>query len=77
MILEEELDRVRVVGDDGSWLIAIEFRLVTVKSSPRGDRREIGRRAWRLSTGEPLTIVDRDNFEMPETGELLRRADTE
>ncbi|MBB4858604.1 hypothetical protein HNO88_001930 [Novosphingobium chloroacetimidivorans] len=55
MVIEEELDRARVIGDDGTWLTAIEFRLVDVQSSLRGERRAIGRRAWRLSTGEPLT----------------------
>jgi len=51
LTVEEELDRVRVVGDDGSSLTAIEFRLVEYRLTSRGTRKLLGRREWRLSTG--------------------------
>lgn len=54
---EEELGRVRVVGDDGTWLVAIEFRLLNE----------------RLSTGKVLVVVEKDAFTIGSTGELLRR----
>ena len=73
---EEELDRVRVVGDDGSWLTAIEFRLVDRRSTLRGPRTVLGRREWRLSTGERLEVVAADAFLVRGTGELLRVATT-
>jgi len=70
---EEELGRVRVVGDDGTWLVAIEFRLLNERPSERGLRRALGRREWRLSTGKVLVVVDKDAFTIGSTGELLRR----
>jgi len=73
---EEELDRVLVVGDDGSWLTAIEFRLVDHRSTSRGPRRALGRREWRLSTGERLDVVGADAFLVRRTGEMLGVATT-
>lgn len=70
---DEELDSVRVVGDDGTWLSAIEFRLSDRWRGHRGPRRVIGGRPWRLCTGEVLDTVDRDAFIVRATGELLHR----
>jgi len=71
--MEEELDRVRVVGDDGSWLVAIELRLLDHVTTKRGVRRRIGRRVWRLASGEALDIIDKDLFIVSTSGEMLRR----
>ncbi len=71
MTVEEELDRVRVVGDDGSSLTAIESRVVEYRLTSRGTRKLLGHREWRLSTGERLGVVGADALVVRETGELL------
>lgn len=73
MPAEQELDRFGVVGDDGSWLTVVEFRLVRHRRTARGERLDIGARAWRLSSGEPLLVVDAETFIVRPTGEQLRR----
>lgn len=72
---DEELRRLRVVAEDGTWLTAIESRHVHWISTKRGPRRMIGARHWRLSTGEALTVVDRQTFCNAETGEILSQLD--
>ncbi|WP_093299635.1 hypothetical protein [Sphingomonas sp. NFR04] len=73
MAIEEELDRFAAIGDDGSWLTVIAYRLVDTLDTPRGPRRLLGARAWRLSTSEPLLLVDSATYLVPATGELVRR----
>lgn len=73
MPAEQELDRFGVVGDDGSWLTVVEARLIRHRRTDRGEQIDIGARAWRLSTGEPLTVVDAENFVVRASGEGLRR----
>lgn len=71
---EEELDRVRATGDDGSWLTAVEVRLVEFRSTRKGPRRVLGRCAWHLNTDEALDLVDKGTFIVRANGEMLTRA---
>lgn len=74
-ILREEIGRYRCVGDDETPLVAIEYRVVEIDESGATVRRRLGAREVRLQFGEELRIVDSYTFEVPTTGELIRRMD--
>ena len=68
----EELRRIPVVGDDGSWLTAIESRYFSVVATERGWRRRVGARFWQLRDGTAVRLVDERTYLNDATGELLR-----
>lgn len=69
--IEEELQRLRVIAGDGTVLTAVELRFVAIEPTPRGHRRRIGARVWRLDTGEALRVIDHAGFLVVATGEFL------
>lgn len=71
--MEQEVERIKCVGDDASQLTIIEFRYTAVLPGSRGIRILPGARRLALSTGEAVRYIDRDTFEVVCTGELLRR----
>lgn len=73
MIVREEIQRHKCVGDDGTPLLAIEFRLVETIGHGSKIRRRLGATRAELRTGETLRIIDAKTFEVTETGELIRR----
>ena len=74
-IVREEIGRYRCCGDDETPLIVIDYRLVEIDDSGGTVRRRLGARGVRLEFGEELRIIDAGTFEVPSTGELLRRID--
>ena len=74
-IFREEIRRHRCCGDDETPLLAIEYRLVELDESGGTVRRRLGPLEVRLQFGEELRIVDARTFEVPSTGELIRRLD--
>jgi hypothetical protein len=70
---EEIIGVARLLAEDGSWLKAVEARRVDYIETPRGLRKHIGRRHWRLDTGEALRPLGTDLFEISATGEVLER----
>lgn len=72
-MVEEELDRYRCVGDDGSYVTVIDRRHVYLVRNGQGSRRQLGARRLALDTGEAVRYIDSETFEAVETGELLRR----
>ncbi|MDP5281120.1 hypothetical protein Q9Q95_19505 [Sphingomonas sp. DG1-23] len=73
--IREEVGRYRCVGDDESPLVVIEYRLVECHERAGMVRRRLGPREVRLQFGDALRIVDGRTFEVPATGELIRRID--
>jgi hypothetical protein len=70
---QEIIDVARLLAKDGSWLKAVEARCVDYIDTPRGRRKHIGHRHWRLDTGEGLRPLGTDLFEISATGEILER----
>ena len=74
-ILREEIGRYRCSGDDETPLVVIEYRLIELEESYGAVRRRLGPREVRLQFGEELRLIDARTFEVPTTGELIRRID--
>jgi hypothetical protein len=74
-VIREEIARYSCVGDDETPLVVIEYRLVEFHDGQGGVRRHLGPRGVRLQFGDELRIVDAKTFEVPATGELIRRVD--
>jgi hypothetical protein len=71
--MERELDRIRCLGDDGSTVFVVEIQHIDRRETVAGERTYPGARRWELSTGERVSRIDRDTFEMVATGEVLVR----
>ena len=72
---EVEFARYRCLGDDGSSLIVIDMRRSNLVEGPRGVRSFPGARRLILLTGEAVSYIDPQTYEVVMSGELIRRKD--
>ncbi len=67
------IQRLTCAGDDDRCVFVLECRYFTSVVTPRGLRVYPGAKNWRLSSGEPVELIDKDLFRVSHTGEVLLR----
>lgn len=67
------IQHLTCTGDDDRCVFVLECRYFTAVETPRGLRVYPGAKNWRLSSGEPVEVIDKDWFRVPHTGEVLMR----
>jgi|tagenome__1003787_1003787.scaffolds.fasta_scaffold15158214_1 hypothetical protein len=71
--MDRLIRQIPVRDDRGVELTLYEFANVREFRTTRGARQVPGRKRYALHTGEAVTYVDEDNFELVSTGETLFR----
>ena len=74
MIEKKELERIECRDDEGRSLTVIRFRFFEIVETGKGTRKRPGAIGLELTTGEALRQVDKNCFEVIDTGAFITAA---
>jgi len=71
--MEKELVRYRCIADDGRCVDVIEYQHFRIVDTDNGIRHYPGARRLVTANDEAVRYIDKEVFEIIDTGELVRR----
>ena len=74
-VIEETMANMFCRGNADRPVEVIQYRLIDISESERGERRSVGAIGWRTSDGEPVRQIDRGLYRIVSSEELLERVD--